>query len=160
MDMRNQLAGFTPSPALPNPLLLGSRSGLASEVSDTEAGSGPKAAAPHASPVEATDCPNLCRPGYVVIHEANFVKANLACERLLKRVRFLSGLAMAFMSLLLPALAAGQASFVQANSSPNVFIYTSSVDVPFTATQTAGNLNVVVVGWSDTSSTVAVVADS
>jgi len=67
---------------------------------------------------------------------------------------------MAFMSLLLPALAAGQASFVQANSSPNAFIYTSSVDVPFTATQTAGNLNVVVVGWSDTSSTVAVVADS
>jgi IPT/TIG domain-containing protein/VCBS repeat protein len=50
-------------------------------------------------------------------------------------------------------------SFVQKNSatpqSP-----TASVSVPFTAAQTAGNLNVVVVGWNDTTQTVQSVADS
>ncbi len=49
-------------------------------------------------------------------------------------------------------------SFVQVNSA--VPSSGSSVAVPFTAAQTAGNLNVVVVGWNDTTRTVTNVTDS
>ena len=104
--------------------------------------------------------PKLAPARTPVIHEANFVKVNFAYEKLLKLFPSLSGFAVTFMSLLLPVLAAGQASFVQVNSNPNLFVYTNSVDVPFAAAQAAGNLNVVVVGWNDTSSTIATVADS
>jgi len=88
------------------------------------------------------------------------VKANLAPEKFLTRLHLLLGFATMFTALLLPAAAAGQISLVQINTNPNSFVYTNSVDVPFTAAQTAGNLNVVVVGWSDTSSTIASVVDS
>ncbi len=88
------------------------------------------------------------------------MRVNLACEKLLKRFEFLARLAMTFMPILLPALAAGQASIVQKNSNPNAFVYTNSVDVPFTTAQTASDLNIVVIGWSDTSSTIASVTDS
>ena len=66
---------------------------------------------------------------------------------------------MMFTLLLLPVLAAAQVTFVQVNSN-SATVYTNKVAVPFTAAQAVGNLNVVVVGWSDTSSTVATVADS
>ncbi|MGH9545849.1 MAG: beta strand repeat-containing protein [Terriglobales bacterium] len=72
----------------------------------------------------------------------------------------MSGWALALMWLLLPSLAAGQASLVQVNSSGSSFVYRDSVAVPFTAVQTGGDLNVVVVGWNDTSATIASVADS
>ena len=95
----------------------------------------------------------------VTSHEVNSVKINPACERLPKRFQFLSRFAINLMSLLLPALAAGQASFVQVNSNTQV-LNENSIDVPFTNPQTAGDLNVVVVGWNDTSATIASVTDS
>src|SRR6266481_1136202 len=95
-----------------------------------------------------------------VVHEVNSVKINPACEKLPKRFKFLSGFAVILTWLLLPALAAGQVSVVQVNSSENSFIYRNSVVVPFTVSQTAGNLNVVVVGWNDTSATIGSVVDS
>jgi IPT/TIG domain-containing protein len=95
-----------------------------------------------------------------VTREANTVKVSHAYEKLLKRFNFVSGFAMLLSWLLLPALAAGQVSFVQVNSSDPVSINRISVGVPFTSAQTAGNLNVVVVGWPDTSATIASVTDS
>src|SRR6202035_2442563 len=74
-----------------------------------------------------------------VIREANFVTLQLACKKLLKRFRFLSGLAMTFTSLLLPVLAAAQVTFVQVNSN-SATVYTNKVAVPFTAAQAVGNL--------------------
>ena len=88
------------------------------------------------------------------------MKTNSAYQKLLQPFNFLSGFAMLLSWLLLPAMAAGQVSSVQVNSSDTVFINRSVVAVPFTAAQTAGNLNVVVVGWSDTSATIASVKDS
>jgi hypothetical protein len=88
------------------------------------------------------------------------VNVNTAPRKFFVRFQSLSGWALALTWLLLPALAAGQASLVQVNSNGNSFIYRKSVVVPFTALQTAGNLNVVVVGWNDTSATIAGVADS
>ena len=83
-----------------------------------------------------------------------------ACGKFLKRLQFLCGFALMLPCLLLPARAAGQVSVVQVNSNPYLFIYTDSVVVPFTAAQTAGNLNVVVIGWNDTSDAIASVVDS
>src|ERR1700682_6375204 len=60
----------------------------------------------------------------------HFMKASSACEKL-KHFRFLSGFAMLLPWLLLPALAAGQVSSVQVNSSNAVFINRSTVAVPF-----------------------------
>jgi hypothetical protein len=88
------------------------------------------------------------------------VNKNAAPRNFFARSHYLSGWALALTCLLLPALAAGQASMVQVNSSDNSFIYRNSVVIPFTALQTAGNLNVVVVGWNDSSATIAGVADS
>ncbi len=59
--------------------------------------------------------------------------------------------------LLVPALAMGQA-FVQVNSN-TVPTNTNTVSVTYTAAETVGHLNVVVVGWSDTSSSVISVVD-
>ena len=87
------------------------------------------------------------------------MKVNRACQKLLKRFQFLAGFAMVIPLFLLPALAVGPA-IVQSTSSPNLFVYTKSVDIPFAAAEAAGNLNVVVVGWNDTSSTIASVVDS
>jgi IPT/TIG domain len=85
---------------------------------------------------------------------------NPACGKFLRYFQFPSGFAMILTWLLLPALAAGQVSVVQVNSNPYLFIYTDTVVVPFTAAQTAGNLNAVVIGWNDTSDTIASVVDS
>ena len=81
-------------------------------------------------------------------------------NQILKPFSFLSTLVTIFACLLLPALAAAQATVVQVNSSANAFVYRNSVVVPFASPETAGNLNVIVVGWNDTSSTIATVADS
>ena len=58
--------------------------------------------------------------------------------------------------LLLPAFAAGQ-TFVQVNS--NTANSALNLAVAYTGPETAGNLNVVVVGWSDTTSSVVSVVD-
>ncbi|MBV8716469.1 MAG: fibronectin type III domain-containing protein [Chloroflexi bacterium] len=55
--------------------------------------------------------------------------------------------------------AASAITFVQVNASDPQSPQTS-VAVPYTKAQTAGNLNVVVVGWNDTTSTVSSVTDS
>jgi hypothetical protein len=59
--------------------------------------------------------------------------------------------------LIVPALSQGQ-TFVQVNSN-TVAIDATSVSVTYTTAETVGNLNVVVVGWSDTSASVASVVD-
>jgi hypothetical protein len=58
------------------------------------------------------------------------VKINAACGNLFGRFQSLSRLAMSLISLLLPALAAGQATFVQVNSN-TATVYTNSVAVSF-----------------------------
>ncbi len=88
------------------------------------------------------------------------MKANSVCEKLVKRCQFLSAFPMMLAWLLFPALAAGQVSSVQVNSSDAAAVFRNSVAVPFATAQTAGNLNVVVVGWPDTSSSIASVTDS
>jgi len=78
----------------------------------------------------------------------------LFCARLValfRSVSLLSGL------LLLPVLALGQ-TFVQENNN-TVPINTGTVSVTYVTPETAGNLNIVVVGWNDTSSSVLSVAD-
>jgi IPT/TIG domain len=67
------------------------------------------------------------------------------------RKSFLIGL------LFLPVLSMSQ-TFVQENSNA-VAASTNSVSVTYTTAETAGNLNIVVVGWSDTSSSVTSVVD-
>ena len=67
------------------------------------------------------------------------------------RKSFLTGL------LLIPVLSLGQ-TFVQENSN-TVAVSTNSVSVTYATAETAGNLNVVVVGWSDSSSSVTSVVD-
>jgi hypothetical protein len=59
--------------------------------------------------------------------------------------------------LLLPVLSLSQ-TFVQENGN-TVAASTDSVSVTYTTAETAGNLNIVVVGWSDTSSSVTSVVD-
>jgi hypothetical protein len=85
---------------------------------------------------------------------------NPVCGKFLRRFQFLFGFAMILTWLLLPALAEGQVGVVQVNSNPYLFIYTDTVVVPFTAAQTAGNLNAVVIGWNDTSDMIASVVDT
>ncbi len=95
-----------------------------------------------------------------VTREANTVKTNSAYQKLLQPFNFLSGFAMLLSWLLLPAMAAGQVSSVQVNSSDAVRVNRSVVAVPFTTAQAAHNLNVVAVGWNDTSTSVVSVTDS
>ncbi len=52
-----------------------------------------------------------------------------------------------------------QISFVQVNAATPQSA-TSSVTVPFKVAQTAGNLNIVVVGWNDTTTTIQSVMDN
>ena len=75
----------------------------------------------------------------------------LSCLTAFIRKSVLAGL------LLMPALSLGQA-FVQENNN-TVAETTASVGVTYGAPETAGNLNVVVVGWVDTSSSVTSVVD-
>jgi hypothetical protein len=59
---------------------------------------------------------------------------------------------------LVPTLAFGQ-TFLQVNNNP-VAATATTVTVTYTTAETAGNLNVVVVGWNDTSSSVVSVTDN
>jgi hypothetical protein len=78
----------------------------------------------------------------------------LVCSRL---VTFLSSLSLVSGLLLVPVFALGQ-TFVQENNN-TVPINTSTVSVTYATAETAGNLNVVIVGWNDTSSSVMSVVD-
>jgi hypothetical protein len=79
----------------------------------------------------------------------------------LGRFRFLFSALLAGLSLMLiPALAAGQGiPLNQALSSPNV-VYQNSVSMAYPASQQAGGLNVVIVGWNDSTSTITSVQDT
>ena len=68
-------------------------------------------------------------------------------------------LTLGLVILLAPAFANAQA-FVQVIDNLQALTQASAVSVTFTNPQAAGNLNVVVVGWSDTISSVASVVDS
>src|SRR6185369_11962585 len=63
------------------------------------------------------------------------------------------------LALSLSASAAGTITYVQGNSAVPQTPQTT-VTVPYTGAQTAGDLNVVVVGWNDSIRTVASVTDS
>jgi hypothetical protein len=71
---------------------------------------------------------------------------------------FARGAVIVAMLTTVPVLMAAQ-TFVQANSN-TTRTTTPSISVAFATAQTAGNLNVVVVGWADTTSTVHSVTDS
>ena len=59
------------------------------------------------------------------------------------------------------AVAIGSNSFVQANSGPSTIQSSnSSVAVSYLNPQTAGNLNIVVVGWGDTTSSISSITDT
>src|SRR5206468_12576760 len=88
------------------------------------------------------------------------MKVNFRSAKLIQRVLFLPVFAVILISMLFPTLAAGQATAVQVNSNPFVFVFTNSVAVPFSTAQTAGNLNVVAVGWNDTTDSIASVTDT
>lgn len=76
---------------------------------------------------------------------------------LLTRFRFLFP-SLLLLSLLLPALVAAQVPLIQITTNGGVS-YQSVIQVPY-APQTAGDLNLVVVGWNDISSTVDSVTDT
>ena len=74
------------------------------------------------------------------------------------RSRFVSAFILLLVSLF--AKSAGAAiAFVQRNYAVPQTVQTT-VSVPFTSAQTAGNLNVVMVGWNDVTSHVLTVTDS
>ena len=64
---------------------------------------------------------------------------------------------LSFALLMVPRLSAG-VKFVQVNYKTSNSA--SSLAVPYLSAQTAGNLNIVVVGWNDTTSAVSSVTDS
>ena len=74
------------------------------------------------------------------------------------RLQFLIPSVLLLLSLLLPALVAAQVPLIQITNNGSV-AYQKVVQVPY-APQTAGDLNVVVVGWNDISSTIASVTDT
>src|SRR5262245_49394758 len=77
------------------------------------------------------------------------------------RAPLLSALALVavFQLKLQPVAAQAAIAFVQVNSAtPQT--NSTTVAIPFTAAQTAGNLNVVVVGWNDATAQVQSVVDS
>lgn len=83
--------------------------------------------------------------------EFSLYRPPFACLAALIRKSVLTGL------LLMPALSLGQAFVQESNNTvPDIL---GSVSVTYGAAETAGNLNVVVVGWSDTSSSVTSVVD-
>ena len=75
------------------------------------------------------------------------------------RFPFLCSAAVSLLSLLIPALAAGQVPLIQYENSSGV-TYQNSVSVTFGQAQIAGDLNVVVVGWNDITTSIASVQDS
>src|SRR5216684_3677776 len=74
-----------------------------------------------------------------------------------RHATFLGSIPLMAGLLLLPSLALSQ-TFIQANSN-TVAVNASSVTVTYTNPETAGDLNIVVVGWNDTSSSVTSVVD-
>jgi hypothetical protein len=79
---------------------------------------------------------------------------------LFQRFRFLFSALLGIFSLLLfPALAAGQTPLNQVTSNSGI-VYQNAVSVTFPNVQQAGGLNVVVVGWNDSSSTITSVTDT
>lgn len=74
-----------------------------------------------------------------------------------RRRTFFADLLLLAGLLTLPTWALGQ-TFVQANSN-TVAVNTSTVSVTYASPETAGNLNVVVVGWNDTTSSIVSVTD-
>jgi IPT/TIG domain len=72
-------------------------------------------------------------------------------------VRHLAIVALSFALSVVPRLSAG-VSFVQANYKTSTSA--TSLAVPYPSAQTAGNLNIVVVGWNDTTSVVSSITDS
>lgn len=75
------------------------------------------------------------------------------------RFQFLFPSVMLFVSLLFPAFVAGQVPLIQFGNSSGI-VYQNTVTVRFPQPQNAGDLNIVVVGWNDGSSTIASVTDS
>src|SRR5437588_9882167 len=67
---------------------------------------------------------------------------------------------LSFTTLIASPLVHGQIAFVQVNSAVPQSTAVSSTSVTFTGAQTAGNLNVVVVGWNDATSTVTSLSDT
>src|SRR5436853_2528309 len=76
------------------------------------------------------------------------------------RVLRLAFVLLALLCLVFPAMlhAAGTITYVQGNAADPQAPQTT-VSIPFTAAQSAGNLNVVVVGWNDSNTTVTGVTD-
>src|SRR5436853_7268871 len=77
------------------------------------------------------------------------------------RVLRLAFVLLALLCLVFPAMlqAAGTITYVQGNSADPQAAQTT-VNVTFTAAQTAGNLNVVAVGWNDSTAAVVSVTDT
>ena len=78
---------------------------------------------------------------------------------LLRRFEFLCPSLVLVLSLLLPALVAGQMPLLQITNNGGV-VYQSVVQVVYPGAQTAGDFNVVVVGWNDISATINSVTDT
>ena len=76
------------------------------------------------------------------------------------RFEFLFWSALVLVSLLIPALAAGQGIPLNQATSSSSIVYQNTVSIAYPGPQQAGGLNVVVVGWNDSSSTITSVADT
>ena len=82
---------------------------------------------------------------------------NMSMRRIAMNVLF--ALAITFMVICTPKAARASIAFVQVNSvTPQSSV--STVTVAYPAAQTAGNLNIVVVGWNDSTSTGSSLSDS
>jgi hypothetical protein len=78
-------------------------------------------------------------------------------ESYLIMIKYAAIIFLSLAQLAFPSLSAG-VNFVQVNYKTS--ISASSLVTPYPSVQTAGNLNIVVVGWNDTSSVVTSVTDS
>src|SRR5439155_11589301 len=74
--------------------------------------------------------------------------------------RFLAFVLLVTRAYVLTEAQVATPAFVQVNSAVPQSTAVSSVSVTFTATQTAGHLNVIVVGWNDTQAGISSVSDS
>ncbi|HEX5483016.1 MAG TPA: fibronectin type III domain-containing protein, partial [Terriglobia bacterium] len=81
------------------------------------------------------------------------------CDRLLRSLAVFAGIVLAGWWGQASLLAAPAITYVQGNYATPQSAQTT-VTVPFTAAQSAGDLNVVVVGWNNSTSTVASVTDA
>jgi hypothetical protein len=88
----------------------------------------------------------------------NVVRTNFMGDTMFRRSLIMACFAAVLIVLALPTLATGQA-FVQVSNNNPVPTQASQVSVGFANPQTANDLNVVVVGWSDQTSSVTSVTD-